>query len=37
MAPLVQQEIFYRLLTGEQGPRLRQIVSAETMGSRSLG
>jgi len=27
LAPLVQQEIFYRLLTGEQGPRLRQITS----------
>ncbi|WP_036300562.1 AraC family transcriptional regulator [Methylomarinum vadi] len=25
LAPLIQQEIFYRLLTGEQGPRLRQI------------
>ena len=25
LAPLVQQEIFYRLLMGEQGPRLRQI------------
>lgn len=28
LAPLVQQEIFYRLLTGEQGLRLRQIASA---------
>jgi AraC-like DNA-binding protein len=28
LAPLVQQEICYRLLTGEQGPRLRQITSA---------
>jgi len=28
LAPLIQQEIFYRLLTGEQGPRLRQITSA---------
>lgn len=27
LAPLIQQEIFYRLLTGEQGPRLRQISS----------
>ena len=27
MAPLIQQEIFYRLLVGEQGPRLRQITS----------
>ena len=28
LAPLVQQEIFYRLLTGAQGPRLQQIASA---------
>lgn len=28
LAPLVQREIFYRLLTGEQGPRLRQIALA---------
>lgn len=27
LAPLVKQEIFYRLLTGDQGPRLRQIVT----------
>lgn len=27
LAPLVQQEIFYRLLIGEQGARLRQITS----------
>jgi len=27
LAPLIQQEIFYRLLMGEQGPRLRQIAS----------
>jgi AraC-like DNA-binding protein len=27
LAPLIQQEIFYRLLIGEQGPRLRQITS----------
>jgi transcriptional regulator GlxA family with amidase domain len=32
LAPLVQQEIFYRLLTGEQGPRLRQIASAGNHG-----
>lgn len=32
LAPLVKQEIFYRLLTGEQGPRLRQIVSVESHG-----
>jgi AraC-like DNA-binding protein len=30
LAPLIQQEIAYRLLMGEQGPRLRQIASAET-------
>ncbi len=28
LAPLVHREIFYRLLVGEQGPRLRQIVTA---------
>jgi AraC-like DNA-binding protein len=28
LAPLVQREIFYRLLVGDQGPRLRQIVTA---------
>jgi AraC-like DNA-binding protein len=27
LAPLIQQEIFYRLLMSEQGPRLRQITS----------
>jgi AraC-like DNA-binding protein len=27
LAPLVKQEIFYRLLTGEQGPLLRQITT----------
>jgi AraC-like DNA-binding protein len=27
LAPLIQQEIFYRLLQGEQGSRLRQITS----------
>lgn len=32
LGPLVQQEIFYRLLTGEQGPRLRQIASAGSHG-----
>lgn len=32
LAPLIQREILYRLLTGEQGPRLRQIGA---MGSRS--
>jgi hypothetical protein len=30
LAPLVKQEIFYRLLMGEQGPRLRRITSAES-------
>jgi len=34
LAPLVQQEIFYRLLTGEQGARLRQITSAGNHGYR---
>lgn len=28
LAPLIQREIFYRLLVGPQGPRLRQIVTA---------
>lgn len=28
LAPLIQREIFYRLLIGEQGPRLRQIITA---------
>ena len=32
LAPLIQQEIFYRLLKGEQGARLRQIVSAGNHG-----
>ena len=27
LAPLIKQEIFYRLMTGEQGPRLRQITA----------
>jgi len=29
LAPLLKQEIYYRLLAGDQGPRLRQIVSSE--------
>jgi AraC-like DNA-binding protein len=29
LAPLIKQEIFYRLLMGEQGPRLRQITSVD--------
>jgi AraC-like DNA-binding protein len=32
LAPLVKQEIFYRLLRGEQGPRLRQITNAGNRG-----
>ncbi len=32
LAPLIKREIFYRLLTGEQGARLRQII---TTGSES--
>ncbi|MET0091156.1 MAG: AraC family transcriptional regulator [Candidatus Thiodiazotropha sp.] len=32
LAPLVQQEIFYRLLIGEQGPRLRHITTAGNHG-----
>jgi AraC-like DNA-binding protein len=32
LAPLVKQEIFYRLLTGEQGPLLRQITSVGNRG-----
>ncbi len=30
LAPLVKQEIFYRLLMGEQGPRLRQMTSVDS-------
>ena len=32
LAPLIQQEIFYRLLMGEQGQRLRQIISVGNHG-----
>ena len=32
LAPLIKQEIFYRLLTGEQGPRLRRIAAAGNHG-----
>ncbi|MHB1134089.1 MAG: AraC family transcriptional regulator [Chloroflexota bacterium] len=32
LAPLVQREILYRLLVGEQGPRLRQIGAAGSQG-----
>jgi len=28
LAPIIQREIFYRLLVGDQGPRLRQMASA---------
>ncbi|KEF32972.1 MAG: AraC family transcriptional regulator [Gammaproteobacteria bacterium] len=34
LAPLIQQEIIYRLLTGEQGPRLRQIAASGQHGYR---
>lgn len=30
LAPLIKQEIYYRLLMGEQGARLRQITSSES-------
>ncbi|MFP5239196.1 MAG: AraC family transcriptional regulator N-terminal domain-containing protein [Acidobacteriota bacterium] len=30
MAPIIQKEILYRLLVGDQGPRLRQIAAAGT-------
>ena len=29
LAPVIRREIFYRLLVGEQGERLRQIASEE--------
>jgi AraC-like DNA-binding protein len=32
LEPLIKQEIFYRLLTGEQGPRLRQITTVGNHG-----
>ncbi|CAN5219238.1 AraC family transcriptional regulator [soil metagenome] len=34
MAPLLEQEILYRLLTGPLGPRLLQIATAETPSNR---
>lgn len=34
LAPLVKREIFYRLLIGEQGARVRQITSTENRGYR---
>lgn len=32
LAPLIQKEIYYRLLIGEQGQRLRRIISASSHG-----
>jgi AraC-like DNA-binding protein len=34
MAPLIEQEILYRLLTGPDGPRLLQIASAESQSNK---
>ena len=34
LAPLIKQEIFYRLLTGAQGPQLRQIATVANHGYR---
>jgi AraC-like DNA-binding protein len=34
LSPLIKQEIFYRLLVGEQGPRLRRIASTESQSYR---
>jgi AraC-like DNA-binding protein len=34
MAPLIEQEILYRLLTGPDGPRLLNIARADTPGNR---
>lgn len=34
LAPLIHKEILYRLLVGEQGPRLRQIASSGSHGSQ---
>lgn len=34
LAPMVQREILYRLLTGDQGARLRQIASSGSQGSQ---
>lgn len=34
LAPIIKKEIFYRLLTGEQGARLRHIASAGSQGNR---
>ena len=35
LAPLHEQELLYRLLTGEQGPRLRSIAAADSQGHRT--
>jgi len=34
MAPLIQREIYYRLLTGDQGVRLRQMISASSQSNQ---
>lgn len=34
MAPLIEQEIFYRLMTGPEGPRLLNIAMAERPGNK---
>lgn len=34
LAPLIEQEILYRLLTSQHGPRLIQIATADTTGNR---
>jgi AraC-like DNA-binding protein len=34
LAPIIKREIFYRLLVGEQGMRLRQIASAGSQGNK---
>ena len=34
LAPIVKREIFYRMLVGEQGVRLRQMASAGSQGNR---
>ncbi len=35
LAPLHERELLYRLLTGEQGPRLRTIAAADSQGHRT--
>lgn len=34
MAPLIKREIYYRLLTGDQGTRLRQMISSSSQSSQ---